>query len=232
MKAHPILFSAPMVCALLDGRKTQTRRIMKPQPQAGYAYHVVRHDHPEDLEPLKAYKPLSKKCPYGQPGDLLWVRETWAMCHRAIDLAKIYYRACENRSHTEFHELIPVEKIGNAQPTWPRWKPSIFMPRWASRITLEIAGVRVERLQDISEADAEAEGCTAGLLDDGFAPRPIGGGYMIESPGTWASAAGKYQILWDEINGEGSWDIDPLVWMIEFKVHKQNVDRLLEARTA
>lgn len=159
----------------------------------------------------------SFSCPYGKPGDLLWVRETWAICSRATDLAKVYYRAHERASHTEFHKLIPVDKIGNAQPTWPKWKPSIFMPRWASRTTLQIISVRVERLSDISKQDAIAEGIKDinPLVDRHTFPE-----------------IHEYAKIWESINGAGSWAINPWVWVIEYKVYHQNVDDVLKAMAA
>ena len=188
MKTRPILFSAPMVRALLEGRKTQTRRIVK--------FGTLPDGNTNNKAPIGL-------CPYGKVGDFLWVRETWALASRATDLAKVYYKAHENASHTEFHEFVDDAKVGKYQPTWPRFKPSIHMPRWASRITLEITGVRVERLQDCSEADALAEGAKPDM---------------------------PYGTIWKAINGQESWDANPWVWVIEFKVHRQNVDEFLKAR--
>ena len=178
-KEHPILFSAPMVRALLNGSKTQTRRVVKPTPewigQSGVLSYRGRVGLPHALSP------------YGQPGDRLWVRETW-MDLRGVEgaLGGAMYRAT----------------FGNA-PEGGKWRPSIHMPRWASRITLEITSVRVERLQDISEADALEEGITYNdLPNNGLAPRRAR---------TW------YCSLWEQINGPGSWDANPWVWVIEFK---------------
>jgi hypothetical protein len=191
MKERPILFSAPMVRAILDGRKTQTRRVCKVQP-------VVR----PDLSPsgLLAWlvdagtymfgdKPMPEfvnRCPYGRPGDHLWVREAFVFC---LDDKfgpipdSVIYRADE----------------GNAD--WSHgWKPSIHMPRCASRILLEITSVRVERLNDISEADARAEG---------YAEIPGSANQM--APAAW------FEGLWESINGPGSWNDNPWVWVVEFR---------------
>lgn len=199
MSARPILMSAPMVRALLAGTKSQTRRIVKPQPPADkprsawFEPGVMGWAAPE--VPSADWHRV--RCPYGVPGDTLWVRETWAVSH-AVDHLKpgelphgagmVYYAATEN--------------IGGLLK-----RPSIFMPRWASRITLEIAGVRVERLQDISEADAVEEGVDP--LD--FEPPPE------ENAGYDFSHRAAYARLWEQINGAGSWEANPYVWVIEFK---------------
>ena len=167
MNERPIIFSAPMVRAILEGQKTQTRRILK-----GSTEHKELH---------KNSKGWGEICPYGKRGDKLWVREIWAKMQSGV----VAYRA----------DINGEEKL--------KWKPSIYMPRAASRITLQITDVRVERLQDISEADAIAEGCVAeeGDEEDGFLFK----------------ASDQYALLWEEINGEGSWDKNPWVWVIEFK---------------
>lgn len=133
------------------------------------------------------------------------------MNSRAIDLCKIFYRAHEKASHTEMHELVRTELVGKQQPSWPRWKPSIFMPRWASRITLEIVNVRIEKLRAISEPDA---------ISEGF------------------SSEDDFHDYWFEINPvsdfcvQGDAEDDPWVWVIEFKVHRCNIDALLKERAA
>jgi hypothetical protein len=185
VKERPILFSGPMVRAILDGRKTQTRRIMKSPP-----------DLFENAETIYA------ACPYGKPGDQLWVRETFATAHDnpCIDDAGTVYRATD--------------------PDWGqmegfRWKPSIFMPRALSRITLEITGVRVERLQDIDNDGCVAEGISA----SGKAVRMPDGSYA--QAGRYESKASTvrqlFSELWTEINGPNSWAANPFVWVIEFK---------------
>lgn len=188
MTDRPILFSAPMVRAILYERKTQTRRVVKPQPvdrgggslSISYAAGKMNHMGPANfmLEKLAQYG-----CPYGKTGDRLWVREAFF-----IDGGKgsVRYRAS-----------------GHVSPFG--WKPSIHMPRWASRITLEITGVRVERLQDISNADAMSEGIEEYL----------GIKYTGEKPP--ADGRIRFSELWTEINGPYSWSANPFVWVIEFK---------------
>ncbi len=197
MKARPVLMSAPMVRALLDGRKAQTRRVVK-----GEALRWLDTDFGAGFVAM----PENRLCPYGVPGDLLWVRETWkphslyaGMKPSEMPQAQVFYRADD----------------GYAPSNTP-WNPSLFMPRWASRLTLEITEVRVERLQEISEADAIAEGLewiAPGTWS--VAPRL---GIVGDDPGQ------VYSELWDRINGPASWDANPWVWALTFDVHKANVD--------
>jgi len=205
MKSRPILFSGPMVRALLDGSKTQTRRVVKPQ----FAHDAIpcemgatnEHGHQitghsgmwwceADCNQEKAVR-----CPYGQAGDQLWVRETWARTVVGAGTAMVVYREGDNRTD-----------YGGP------WKPGIHMFQRDSRITLEIKGVRVERLQDISKADAIAEGCTQN--HNGYywgGPHPVSGLKQM------ATAKSAYQDLWESINSPGSWNSNPWVWVIEFK---------------
>lgn len=187
MKEKPILFSAPMVRAILEGRKTQTRRIVKNAP-------LLRNGslHGND------YLEFVKQCPFGNVGDQLWVREAWAP-HADMPRAAIY--RCDAGGDYQ----------DNVTPNF-RWRPSIHMPRWASRITLEITGVRVERLQDISEEDAKAEGA------EQFWGEPERYGEQLEYE--WypdKSYVVGCRDLWQSINGVASWDENPWVWVIEFK---------------
>jgi hypothetical protein len=201
----PILFKDDMIRAILEGRKCQTRRLLKPQPeQPGPGYYFDAYnggpqwnwwdkDHRQHLGQIF-------KCPYGKPGGRLWVRETWC----AVDDTDLNgdrwvdYRATPKYSaeHPAGWENAPDS------PEALKWRPSIHMPRWASRITLEITDVRVERLQDISAADAKAEGVA----------RPDLNGWCDE--GKWVS---QFAWLWQSINGPDSWDANPWVWVIEFK---------------
>jgi hypothetical protein len=169
MKERPIIFSGPMVRAILEGRKTQTRRVIKPQPPQEYDVAIESEGHPgEWLFWIDDYadtmtvhwpdKPI--KCPYGQPGETrLWVRETWCPVAGGplmVQPAIAYKADC---SMTPVDNLQDGWTVYNADlPELWKWRPSIFMPRWASRITLELTGVRAERVQDISNDDAWCEG--------------------------------------------------------------------------
>lgn len=179
MKERPIIFSDPMVRAILSGTKTQTRRVVK----------RYERGHPH----LKAWR---DRCPYGQPGDRLWVREA----HYIIgEHREVFFRATQD---------------SNNSPTlsWPGpWRPSIHMPRWASRITLEVTGVRAERLREISHDDALAEG-VAQIVRDALPVQQCGEYDAIE-----ADATELFAQLWERINGAGSWDENPWVWVIEFE---------------
>jgi hypothetical protein len=186
MKEHPILFSAPMVRAILDGSKTQTRRVVKPQPDEDGLARLIATGEWHDTS-ASAYR-----CPYGIPGDRLWVRETFNG-NAEVGYA---YRA--------------TEPDMNGCP----WRPSIFMPRRASRILIEITDVRVQRLQDISEDDARAEGAA---FHDG---RPIGHHgwrHDINHGVVYSTARESFAWLWKSINGAGSWDANPWVWVINFR---------------
>lgn len=203
MKERPILFNAPMVRALLNDSKTQTRRIIKPEPQMVTDKTIA----PWAGDPsvlMRLLEQSGKCCPYGVPGDRLWVREAW----RVIDAADCFApREVTSASRVWFESDLPH------QPGFGRYRPSMFMPRWASRITLEIVSVRVERLQDISEADAIAEGIPASASEPCDHPRQ-----SCADVGCWGpTAKGRYGYLWESINDPGSWDVNPWVWVVEFK---------------
>jgi hypothetical protein len=199
MKERPILFSAPMVRAILAGQKTQTRRALAPDLFISSGGAVVRMASagPATTGIREAH------CPYWrQPGDRLWVREAWAWsgdgaipAFDRVRKGEVWFRADPERTSPGI-----------------RWRPSIHMPRWASRITLEVTGVRVERLQDISEADAQAEGVTPKW-------EPGCSGRLMEALGgfSFRPAASAYADLWEQINGPGSWDANPWVWVVEFR---------------
>lgn len=200
MKERPIIFSGPMVRAILAGRKTQTRRIVKPQPNSmgasGWHWNGWRwQDHPGTT-----LRGPDEECPYGQPGDRLWVRETHAI-YGDREQHVIHYRATH-------------------QSEGSGWKPSIHMPRWASRITLEIASVRAERLQEISEEDAKSEG--ARRFDELPSVHPFGqdARWSMGSPSSTdqclTNARFAFANLWESVNGPSSWDANPWVWVIEF----------------
>ena len=196
MKEQPILMNSAMVRALLDGSKTQTRRVLKPQPThfnpAGIPRRA-RPDGPSDMIP----------CLYGKPGDRLWVRET--LGHH-VDKGHYYAATGMHVGPLLDYELEPSPSIGIPA----RAIPSIHMPRWASRILLEIVSVRVERVNDCSETDALAEGIKGEACDHvRFSCEEIG----CCGP----TAKGMYAALWDVINGAGSWAANPWVWVVEFK---------------
>lgn len=227
MKERPILFNGPMVRAILEGRKTQTRRAVKPQPEIyttadGRATwrHGKRVGTGPNAEAWTCH--AIDRCPYGQPGDRLWVRETWAeICHAGD--AECY---CEDEeSRREHHRFEYRADTENKRPgDWPDpsetefqdapgWRPSIHMPRKASRITLEITEVRVQRLQEISEEDARAEGV------DVFRVR-LGDLDPILVPGCRGADSPKegFQNLWDSLAKPGADSAaNPFVWVIEFR---------------
>ena len=158
MKTRPILFSGPMMRALLDGRKTQTRRVVK-RNGAGRAEFGGKQWHIDDPNAVKA-------CPYGTPGDLLWVRETHGFVSpdeyvRPFDECNIFYRADYQPGEARYGNPgdWPVDEA-RGDNDCPKWRPSIHMPRWASRLTLQLTDVRVERVQEISEDDVLNEGIT------------------------------------------------------------------------
>ena len=197
MKERPILFSGPMVRAILDGSKTQTRRVVKPQ----HFSHPGCDCGPESLS-------ASSWCPYGNPGDLLWVREAWRV--HPEDLLMDEYERPVN--------LKAVSPNDSAYAGIP-WRPSIFMPRWASRLLLEITDVRVQRLQDISEKDAEAEGITCIDPQGGDASRCWVPGVHDTDVHEFGTARCAFHDLWDSINAKTyPWESNPWVWAITFEV--------------
>lgn len=185
MKERPILFSGPMVRAILDGSKTQTRRIFK-----GTTEHKGPYN-PAYMEAHQQANGWGSICPYGTPGDRLWVRETWAVQHEYDAAAP-----SEIGASAQWH-YAATEDLGGL-----RKRPSIFLPRRGSRILLEITDVRVQRLQEISEEDARAEGAIGALNDS------IGDNWCARE---------AFAALWESINGTGSWDANPWVWAITFQ---------------
>lgn len=201
MVERPILFSGPMVRALLAGTKLQTRRILKPQPRRVDGG-VPFGDGPAwaHAEPGTAMM----RCPYGQRGDRLWVREAFSGPHYREDFPPALW----SPSDAFWYWADGNPSVGD----WTKPRPSIHMPRFASRITLEITSVRVERLQDISEADAIAEGCTRN--HNGYY---WGGPHAVSGLKQMATAISAYRDLWESINGPGSWKANPWVWVVEFE---------------
>ena len=185
MTERPILFSGPMVRAILEGRKSQTRRVVKPQPASHqgrieWSYHnpgwwIVQGDVSNTWSRVR--------CHYGVPGDRLWVRETF----NPDWTDRVIYKADGGSA------------VEAGWPREPRWKPSIFMPRRACRLVLEVTGVRVERLQEISSTDAEAEGVQC---------QPMSAKGFVD----------YYRDLWDRLNAKRApWASNPWVWVVEFR---------------
>lgn len=218
MTDRPILFSAPMVLAILDGQKTQTRRVMKPQPHfydpaEGFPLGADRRTSVSWKENHVEPDTLRAMSPYGGATDRLWVRETCRAEERESDhldgvryFADDYWRPIENTAEAanKWLDLFHYGKHGPAEGSLAGASvPSIHMPRWASRILLEIESIRVERLNDCSEADALAEGSQHPSL--------------VPIVGAGWSSRDMYARLWEHINGAGSWAANPWVWVVEFK---------------
>ncbi|MCA3375679.1 MAG: hypothetical protein INF64_01015 [Roseomonas sp.] len=265
MKERPIPFKGPMVRAILDGRKTQTRRIMKiqPPPDARVTvehYNRIVFDRHGDMQPGKEVfgalwdgGECGLPCPYGAPGDHLWVRETFCSHwgtpphdappeHRIMtgdELPPIKQDSGEFYKPETDDRMTIWYGTGGNKPFHMKWKPSMFMPRWASRITLRITDIRVERLQGISEEDARAEGVEAkpfpgpwwqGYRDDIVLGELMHTQSLGETPPEWMiepkrmslshldlSARDVFRSLWNSINGPGAWDANPWVWVISFE---------------
>jgi hypothetical protein len=228
MKTCPIIMSAPMVHALLEGHKTQTRRIIKPQPVSPGedAYFDAYDGGPQWnwwTPDNRQYLTQIINCPYGKSGDLLWAREMWkgptsVLFRSSFDLSKgppapkCFYKA-------------DVQGDSPYQPA--NWKSSIHMPRWASRLTLELTDVRVERLQDISEDDAKAEG-----LKQWEHRNDLAYGYDGGAPHGYGSPRGAFHALWESIHGVDSWNENLWVWVLTFRVHHCNIDEFIKQKTA
>lgn len=219
MKNRPILFSAPMIRAILDDAKTQTRRIVK----AKLAAELTDEGWP-NVPPL-AIASVMESCPYGQPGERLWVRETWTAPPGSVKYDEVLYRAdLTDEQMAEERVLMglagSMAAVASDRPM--PWRPSIHMPRWASRIDLEVTGVRVERLQNITEQDARAEGIQVPVTDvdappgkvhvlidasTPYKPRKLGHEFRAE-----------FACAWERINGNRApWASNPWVWVVEFR---------------
>lgn len=218
MKARPILFSSSMIRAMQAGQKTQTRRGVKlPTSRAehlrgeweastvggGGCRDKAGNPVPEQVCIWNNRVGTTLICPYGQPGDLLWVRETWAP-----------YAEKENHRYSRdgFTYRADWNVWDDAEQRFHKWHPSLHMPRRASRTTLEIIAVRVEPLHKIDDHDALAEGVDR------------------TNTSLRGYATSRFATLWDSINGPGAWATNPWVWVVEFKVHQRNVDELLAER--
>lgn len=203
MKERPLIFSGPMVRAILEGRKTQTRRIYRPQP-------LPYQGPPKQIFEEQVMRTLERgRCPYGAPGDRLWIRETckvWYPCRADGEPVTGSWRATY-RADNAVRDLAadwdegysfdsPTDLKLDVEPA--RWRPSIHMPRWASRIVLEVVNVTVQRLQWISAVDVDAEGVP-----------PLMGPGAIH----WAD---PFRATWEDLHGAHAWDRNPWVWAIEF----------------
>jgi hypothetical protein len=208
VRERPILMSAPMVRAIIAGAKVQTRRVINDSDYRWWAATSWEKDDdgwPMVSDPYGDWYRLP--CPYGEPGDHLWVRETWAPGRDVYPHADWLYR--EEYSSRFDEEGLREEYAKACYGETFRWRPSIFMPRRASRLTLEVTEVRVERVQAISVGDVRAEGvdCPEHDFASGFCTSPCG------------ALFGEWERLWDGINakrGHG-WDTNPWVWAISFR---------------
>lgn len=222
--------SAPMVRAILEGRKTQTRRMVKAGPHSwDPAVTAVEPSLIANAGDLWDFRremasPVAMRCPYGVPGDRLWVRETWFpdppidgswpgdiswQDERRIDGVPAHYRKPKHCIFAASWDGIDL-----------RWRPGSHMPRWASRITLEVTGVRVERLHAITDADAAAEGVVSGRIPaDDYGPERIG--YVLGRDDgkcvLYPSERRAFEVGWSLINGQDSWDANPWVWVVAFR---------------
>lgn len=249
MRERPIIFSGPMVRAILDGRKTQTRRVLRKQPpflasiRHGWFSAPIYGFTDEDCPAANWWK---IRCPYGQPGDRLWVRETWKYWDWTEDgMPWIKYDADDSTSF--FDSTVTEEWADRIGDIWSelsveknysidgsardrKFRPSIHMPRWASRITLEIVNVRVERLQKISEEDAIAEGARwkdfmksgSGMQLPGWSMEDPFPNSHAECLGTARMAFGNFinklhgGVNWN-LKPSNLWDSNPWVWVVEFR---------------
>jgi hypothetical protein len=236
MTDRPIIFSGPMVRALLAGHKTQTRRLLKPQPVCDHNFssgEPTRMAIDEDGAHCSvcgagvqlAHRRKSGVC--GIPvrfgvGDRLYVRETWQVrglaLGRPIAESRIaapsafHYRATDN---------------GAWKPYWGKWRSPLHMPRWASRLTLKVADVRVQQLQDLTEEDALAEGAGAWSIEgERFDKRPSAEDCAIFARVKYGSAVRAFSNIWDTINGTDAWTHNPWVIATSFRVHPANIDQL------
>ncbi|MBI6794663.1 hypothetical protein [Pseudomonas syringae] len=221
IKELPILFSAPMVRAVLSGQKTVTRRVVKVQPfdlswsrrDHRFEYLAGRAVNGDEIDGFYAYSTRSggewsAKCPYGQPGDRLWVREAWQADAQVNAIAP---RELSHGEPIQYPADGASRQTGCSMITPGKTRPSIHMPRWASRILLEITDVRVERLQDISEDQAKAEGVR--LYTD---HAELGEWWHVDGIETYSADPRKsFELLWTSVGGD--WNANPWVWVVEFK---------------
>jgi hypothetical protein len=213
MTDKPMIFSAPMVRALLDGRKTQTRRVLKPQPFMREGFDGVFVGAPFGPLAYAGMLPSGNGCvcspPYA-PGDRLWVREGWAMVPYT---AYLHSEGVQMTAHGGTHEAAIYRAGFDRSQSGIRWRSPIHMPRWASRLTLAVTDVRVQRLQDISVVDVFAEGAV---------PADLPHGERIGAEREF------FADLWNSIHGPAAWDANPWCCAVSFSVHRRNIDALRE----
>lgn len=212
MKERPILFSAPMVRAILAGRKTVTRRIVSAKVPKGYEFDGYSPAGVRCSRPSGSTGEQLLPCPYGAPDDRLWVRETWAPWSHDVEERGEAAVIADAKAQMPWASIVYRAEANGGHVDVKRWRPSIFLPRWASRILLGVVSVRVERLHEITEEDARREG-----VDDG----PGLGGRLYPGTGAARGALGHrkvFSLLWEMINGKRApWDSNPWVWRVEFR---------------
>lgn len=227
IKERPILFSAPMVNAIRAGRKTQTRRVvkfgaLKRGVRAFRRETIEAASLPEDVAMIAEFIRDAYTCPYGVPGDRLWVKERFSPfkgCGEVCSIADATYVVLSDGTQVRKDGTV-TPGLPTYQPGafWFKWRPSIHMPRWASRILLEVVSVRVERVQSITPSDAMAEGITMPTMrlnDLRLAEAALWAGGF--DAGHCQLARVLYRDLWNDINGDGSWATNPWVWVVEFR---------------
>lgn len=226
MKERPILFSGPMIRAILAGEKTQTRRAMKPQPFMGTP----------EIEGSQwliydGDKPVVEGKLRFMEGDRLWVRETWCPANSDNGPVVLYKANCDRRYLVDKSYPVDYDLFPAGKGAWSAWagdvesgstkayRPAIHMPRWASRLTLRVTDVRIQRLRDLSEEDAKAEGVER--MKSGRGYYSIKHGHAAVHFGVYHDYAKEaFAELWESINGDGSWDANPWVYAISFEVEK------------
>lgn len=221
IKERPILFSCEMVRAILGGRKSMARRVVK--IKADGIEPAERY--PGEWQPWRGGERLPTIfCPYGEVGERLWVRETWSLCSLSQDgRDTVAYRA-DGAIHDTANDIIyekapfTIDDLERDQPTvkWAKWTPSIHMPRWASRLMLEVTGVRVERLHEITDQDCEREG----VVDHYACEEPNLESHDPDDCGVHrCNPIADFRRTWDALNGPRGfgWDSNPWVWVVSFK---------------
>lgn len=227
-RERPILFSGPLVQALLAGRKSVTRRVVKPQPERdksiSWLTNIVGRPPSFAVWKMLCSTVREVSCPYGEPGDRLVVREAFRLPAKFDDLSPtaIGAKALDAGYRSPWAPVLYVADgdCRNWDKSWGEWgkkRNPLFMPRWASRLTLEVVSVRVERLHDITEEDAKAEGCVSDVDALKALSHVRGAPAVACVPSRIMSARDHFRDLWRSINGTESWDANPWVWRIEVR---------------